>query len=357
MNSRRLTKYRNRLRSKVPLLAGWLKGHAVNALAEEASAEAVGLLADTAQKYQGSEVGRSASRHLERLAAENNLAAREALCGLVMINGHAEASRVVQERRYVPHDETRRALFYFLTHNWDEYEKLDFNHRLLRTSYERADAALRRRIGALARQAGRLEWVDVVTQGRRSRRLGLMTGDEWRATLSILENGERWEDLWHLAQEAPAIWGAALLRAMRRPGGTVPAQDTALLAELGPLARSWKEANLAPYFHSKRKRKAHAHEVRCLTVSKDGKVLASGSADRTVRLWALPQLAPLKVLKGHKSWVNGVVFSWNSKLVAGAGRDGLVCIWRTARAAVYKGCTATKKPLRHSLSVPTGPIW
>src|SRR5262249_22235327 len=183
MDSRRLKKYRNQLQSKVPLLGSWLKGQAVAALTEDGSAEAIRLLAETVLNYSDTELGTSALQKLEQLARGKNVPAQEALCRLVMANGHAEAARIVEQYGYVPHDETRRALFFFLSCNWDEYEKLDFNLFLLRQAYEAADARLRRRIASMARRAGRLEWVEVVTGTRQPRRLALMSDGEWRTAL------------------------------------------------------------------------------------------------------------------------------------------------------------------------------
>jgi WD40 repeat protein len=43
----------------------------------------------------------------------------------------------------------------------------------------------------------------------------------------------------------------------------------------------------------------HTDDIRCLAISPDGQVLASGSNDNTVRLWDLPDGAALKRLRGH----------------------------------------------------------
>jgi WD40 repeat protein len=330
MDARRLKRYRAQLHSNIPLLGAWLQGQAMSALAQDGSAESLRLLGETALKSQGSEPGGTALRYLQRLAEEGNVAAREALCRLVMMDEHCGAANIVHKNGYAPKDKTRRALFFFLTQNWGEYENLDFNHQLLREAYDNADSKMRRRVAALARRAGRLEWVDVVIGKRQPRQLARLSADEWRSTLTILEEGQRWEDLWRLAQEAPPLWSATILRSMRRPRGVVRTEDTGSFAELVRLARRWISADLEPYFHLSQHVKAHEHEVRCLAVDPVGKLLASGSADRNVRLWSLPELKPLRTLRGHKGWVNSVLFSRNSEMVAGAGRDGLLCLWRTA---------------------------
>ena len=54
---------------------------------------------------------------------------------------------------------------------------------------------------------------------------------------------------------------------------------------------------------------AHRREVWSLAVSPDGKMLASGSDDWTIKLWGLPDGALLKTLEENKSRVISVTIS------------------------------------------------
>jgi hypothetical protein len=68
--------------------------------------------------------------------------------------------------------------------------------------------------------------------------------------------------------------------------------------------------------------KGHARIVHCIDFSPDGKQLASGSEDQTVRVWDLSTGKALYVLKGHTGAVLRVIFSHDGKRLASAGLDG-----------------------------------
>jgi WD40 repeat protein len=53
----------------------------------------------------------------------------------------------------------------------------------------------------------------------------------------------------------------------------------------------------------------HGDSVECLAMSPDGRFLASGSTDRTVRLWSLPDGRLIGVLEGHRGHVKCLAIS------------------------------------------------
>jgi WD40 repeat protein len=64
----------------------------------------------------------------------------------------------------------------------------------------------------------------------------------------------------------------------------------------------------------------HTDLVACVCVSSDGKRVASGSWDKTARIWDARTGLPLLTVKGHTNWVTSVAFSPDGTKLATAGR-------------------------------------
>ncbi|KAJ3191243.1 hypothetical protein HK101_007935 [Irineochytrium annulatum] len=71
----------------------------------------------------------------------------------------------------------------------------------------------------------------------------------------------------------------------------------------------------------------HTEPVIAVCFSPDGRKLATGSGDTTVRLWDLNTQTPEFTLKGHTNWVQQVAWSPNCKVLASAGMDKTIRLW------------------------------
>jgi WD40 repeat protein len=64
--------------------------------------------------------------------------------------------------------------------------------------------------------------------------------------------------------------------------------------------------------------------------SPDGKTIASGSTDNTIKLWDVASGKQLKTLNGHSSSVLSVAFSSDGKTIASGSDDNTIKLWDVA---------------------------
>jgi WD40 repeat protein len=55
--------------------------------------------------------------------------------------------------------------------------------------------------------------------------------------------------------------------------------------------------------------------------------LASGSADKTVKLWSVESQKELNTLQGHSYSVNSIAFSPDGKYLASGSQDKTIKLW------------------------------
>ncbi|KAL3417351.1 nwd1 protein [Phlyctema vagabunda] len=71
----------------------------------------------------------------------------------------------------------------------------------------------------------------------------------------------------------------------------------------------------------------HSDWVRSVSISSDGRRLASGSGDMTIKLWDADSGACLQTLGGHSDWVRAVAISSSGHRLASGSCDKMVRLW------------------------------
>ncbi|VAX41400.1 High-affnity carbon uptake protein Hat/HatR, partial [hydrothermal vent metagenome] len=97
--------------------------------------------------------------------------------------------------------------------------------------------------------------------------------------------------------------------------------------------------------------KGHTNGVKSVAYSPDGKTIVSGARDNTVRLWDVATGKQKTILKGHTGGVNSVVYSPDGKTIVSGAKDFTVRLWDIAtgkQKAVLKGHTNGVKSVAYS---------
>ena len=99
----------------------------------------------------------------------------------------------------------------------------------------------------------------------------------------------------------------------------------------------------------------HGGEVFAVAFAPDGRLLASGSSDQTIRLWDPITGAERKLLRGHTGAVRALAFAvQHSQLLASGSADGTVRIWDVAQGKEVKTLSGRFGAIRGVAFAPDG---
>ena len=109
----------------------------------------------------------------------------------------------------------------------------------------------------------------------------------------------------------------------------------------------------------------HTGEIYSLTFSSDGKLLVSGSADATIKLWDVQTGGVVKTFHGHTSWVRSVSISADYATIASGSFDKTLrlrdiqteeCHWIIEQENTVYHVSFSPKDPQHLLSISNGKI-
>lgn len=101
---------------------------------------------------------------------------------------------------------------------------------------------------------------------------------------------------------------------------------------------------------------AHSDTVLGLAFSPDSARLATGSADRTVKVSELPGGKLLRKFEGHTGYVQDVAWSRDGKVIASAGADPSVKLWDFGRGEQLQTLSGHAAPVARVSFLGDGPL-
>lgn len=100
------------------------------------------------------------------------------------------------------------------------------------------------------------------------------------------------------------------------------------------------------FAHAPSEFKGHSYEVHSVSFSKNGKLMASGSGDRTAIVWNIETKEPVFTINSHNRTIYSVAFSKiKNNLLATSSSDGHLILWdvdtKSIMATLVKGDTTS----------------
>ena len=73
--------------------------------------------------------------------------------------------------------------------------------------------------------------------------------------------------------------------------------------------------------------KGHLGDVQTVAFSPDGRWLASGGVDSTIKLWDVATWREVQTLRGHTLGINYIAFTPDSRRLASVAQDHVIRVW------------------------------
>jgi WD40 repeat protein len=94
--------------------------------------------------------------------------------------------------------------------------------------------------------------------------------------------------------------------------------------------------------------------INSIAFSPNGKILASGSKDKTIKLWQVDTGKEICTLTGHDNDVSSVAFSPNGKILASGSTDKTIKLWQVDTGKEFYTFTGSEDAVYSVVFSPDG---
>lgn len=259
-----------------------------------------------------------------------NREARQAICQAVIFQNDPQARRAADLGGYLPEELRQRAVYLFVTEQWQAYQALDFDQRLLRMAYQASGAELRKRIMETMRVSGRSDLLAVITGRGQHNRLTVLAADEAEFIVQMLTENREWAALWDKALELPLAASQRSLQNLTQNGWRPPSSDERRLYEelaglmAGPMQITTEAARRQlPAALPRARARVASTRINDLAFAPTRPVLALGTSGRKVALWNFQRGEREKLLdRAFAHAIGKVAFTGNGDLLFAERTNG-----------------------------------
>ena len=246
--------------------------------------------------------------------------AQETLCEQIIKRNLPQAQEAALQAGYLPAETYQRTIYYFVTEQWERYEALDFDYQILRTAYETAEPAMRRRLAEKVRAAGRVEYLTALAGGDYRSRTAKLTLEEAKLLVQVLAANRDWGKLWSLVFEMPLEWSVAAISHLAQATWQPQDQESQTLFEqlsalaLKPMITDEAKINqlLPPAIFRAQARVSG--RINALAFSPSRPLLAIGTGAGKVVVWNLQEAKREQVLSGFEHSIGQLTFTPGDRL-------------------------------------------
>lgn len=286
-------------------------------------ADLVPPLAQTAQDVDKL-IAERATKTLKNL---ENIEAQEALCREIVERENAPAQEAALSTGYLPRETQQRALYLFITRQWERYDSLDFDRRLMRLAYLASPEAVRQRVRESLRATGRIDFLSIIAGDGSGERAVQLTSGESEVLAQTLISNHDWAALWKQVFDLPFHWSvravSTLVQSGWKPanGEEIPVFDELSALAGGLLMEPAEARELFPLAVLQATARVPGR-INAVSFAPSHPGLAIGTGQGKVVIWNYQTAKRERVLRNFAHSVGEVVFCPDGTLLCAERTNG-----------------------------------